>query len=122
MRELNHLQVLYTIIAATLTVITAATWITYARTTVANIENKLKRNGIKDMFAWDTSFGVKSIFIALALGFRVGPFQTARTPFIDGAIVNQVATKREILFSKVYLVISFLFVGTITMGCWVLAT
>ena len=121
MDELNSAQVLYTIIAAMLTVITAAIWIIYARTTVVYIETKLKQNDINNMFAWDTGFGVKAIFIAFALGIRIGPFPTAKTPFIDGAKVNQYASKRDIMFSKIYLGTSFLFVATITMGCWVLA-
>ena len=44
MNELNSAQVLYTIIAAMLTVITAAIWIIYARTTVVHIETKLNKN------------------------------------------------------------------------------
>ena len=121
MNILTNLQVFYTITAALLTFFTAVVWITYARTTVSTIEKKLEQNGIYDMFAWDTGFGVKAIFIAFALGIRIGPFPTAKTPFIDGAKVNQYASKRDIMFSKIYLGTSFLFVATITMGCWVLA-
>ena len=100
--------------------VAALTWTIYSRTTTRRIENKLKQEGYEGMLSWDGNLGIKSIVLAFALGMRIGPFTTAKTPLIDGSVVNKFAKKRDIIFSQFHIFVSFLFIGSIFFGSFVL--
>ena len=67
----------------------------------------------------DSGFGIKAIFLAHALGMPLVRFKTAKTPFIDGPLVNRYATKRDILFSQIYIFVMSLYIFHILLAAWI---
>ena len=117
--EPSMLEATFTIIFVIVFVSNSLILIVYSRTTMKQIEKKLEQSGDGTMFTWDGNLGVKSIFLAFALGMRVGPHSKVKTIFIDGPTVNKYATKKDILFSKIYLLTLFLLFATALWGGFV---
>lgn len=115
----NTLELTFTLIFVAAFFINSLVWVIYSRTTVKRIEKRLEQNGYGAMFAWDGNLGVKSIFLAFALGMSVGPHSKVKTIFIDGPTVNKYATQNDILFSKIYLLTLFMLFATALWGGFV---
>lgn len=83
-------------------IVTALTWILFARFSMARIEQSIKKNGYPESFAWD-GVGGRIVFYALAI---VLPEKLANRidRLIDVSLVRRYATRKDWFFGVCYLV------------------
>ena len=101
-------------------ILTAITWITFARLSMARIERDMKKDGIPESFVWD-GIGGRIFFYSYAIAF---PEKVAKrfNRLIDVSLVRRYSNNgdwlRGVMFlATTYTWIIFTFLG-IVIGIW----
>ncbi len=92
--------------------LTAVTWITFARLSMARIEREIIRDGFPRPCPWDGP-GARTIWYAYAISVPIGRFNRIDDPLIDVPLVRKYATRADVIRGRIFLIIGYL--GTVVV-------